>query len=185
MKPNRPLAARLLVPAALTAAIVGGTTACDSDTSSEGTSTSVRTLTPEQPASPSVASPSASATPQTQESLEASVSAELERVRAEATELLEGADGRGNAVQDVSVTGQPVSASETFRSALVRVTNSTDQEAFYAVRVEFVDANGDVLDSAVVGFEDAPPGRTVSKQATSRKAAGVKTFPRVAQAERG
>lgn len=185
MKPNRPLAARLLVPAALTAAIVGGTAACDNDTSSEGTSTSVRTLTPEPPASPSVASPSASATPQTQESLEASVSAELERVRAEATEILEGADGRGNAVQDVSVTGQPVTASETFRSALVRVTNSTDQEAFYAVRVEFVDANGKVLDSVVVGFEDAPPGRTVSKQAASRKAAGVKTFPRIAQAERG
>ncbi|MGW8884186.1 hypothetical protein [Streptomyces sp. NPDC055749] len=181
MKPNRPRAARLLIPAALTAAIVAGTAACDSDTTSEGTSSSVRTLTPE----PSESHADDSATPHTQESLAASVSADLERVRAEATEVLEGAEGRGNAVKDVSVTGRPMTESEDFRSALVRVTNSTEEAAFYAVRVEFVDAEGKVLDSVVLGFEDAPPGRTVSKQANSRKAAGVTTFPRIAQAERG
>ncbi|MFC9246132.1 hypothetical protein ACFT7S_19635 [Streptomyces sp. NPDC057136] len=180
MKPNRTRATRLLIPAVLTGVIVAGTAACDSDTTSEGTSSNVRTLTPE----PS-ASPSASATPRTQRSHEASVSADLERVKAEATKVLEGADGRGNAVKDVSVTGRPVTEGEDFRSALVRVTNSTEKKAFYAVRVEFVDADGEVLDSVVLGFEDAPPGRTVNKQANSRKAAGVTTFPRIAQAERG
>lgn len=186
MKPNRSRATRLLMPAALAAALVAGTAACDSDTTSEGTSNSVRTLTPEAAASsPSAEAASASPSPRTQRSNEASVSVELERVRAEAAEVLEGAEGKGNAVKDVSVTGRPVTEGEDFRSALVRVTNSTQDEAFYAVRVEFVDAEGKVLDSVVLGFEDAPPGRTVSKQASSRKAAGVTTFPRIAQAERG
>ncbi|MFD3652038.1 hypothetical protein [Streptomyces sp. NPDC058620] len=180
MKPNRPRVTRLLFPAVLAAVLGAGTAACDSDTTSEGTSSNVRTLSPEP-----AASPLASESPRTQRSKEASVSADLERVRAEATKVLEGADGRGNAVKDVSVTGRPVTEGEDFRSALVRVTNSTGQEAFYAVRVEFVDADGEVLDSVVLGFEDAPPGRTVSKQANSSKAAGVTTFPRIAQAERG
>lgn len=83
------------------------------------------------------------------------------------------------------MSGLPVVTSEQFRSALVRVTNPTDKAAFYAVKVEFVDASGKVLDSVVVGFADAPPGRTVSQHANSSKAAGVKTFPRIAQAERG
>lgn len=186
MKPNRSRATRLLVPAALFAVIAAGTAACDSDTTSEGTSNSVQTLTPAPAASsPSVSSPTASVSPRTQRSKEASVSADIARVRAEAAKVLAGADGRGNAVKDVSVTGRPVTEGEDFRSALVRVTNPTEEEAFYAVRVEFVDADDKVLDSVVLGFEDVAPGSTVSMQANSRKAAGVTTFPRIAQAERG
>lgn len=82
------------------------------------------------------------------------------------------------------MSGLPIATGEQFRSALVRVTNPTTKAAFYAVRVEFVDASGKVLDSVVLGFPDAPPGRTVSEHANSRKAAGVKTFPRITQAER-
>ncbi|MFD4278249.1 hypothetical protein R2B67_35005 [Streptomyces cyaneofuscatus] len=187
--------ARVLVPAVAAALLAATTAACDSDTTSEGTSSSVRTLTPdhsEHEESPSEEqspgtqqSPDAQQSPRTQQSFAASVSAETERVRQEAVKRLDGVEGRGNAVADVSVSGLPVAAAEEVRSARVRVTNPTDEPAFYAVKVEFVDAEDKVLDTVVVGVEDAPPGRTVDAQANSRKAAGVKTFPRVAQAERG
>ncbi|MFH8377920.1 hypothetical protein [Streptomyces cyaneofuscatus] len=181
--------ARVLVPAVAAALLAATTAACGSDTTSEGTSDSVRTLTPdhsEHEESPSPEqSPGTQQSPRTQQSFAASVSAETERVRQEAVKRLEGVEGRGNAVADVSVSGLPVAASEEVRSARVRVTNPTDEPAFYAVKVEFVDAEDKVLDTVFVGVEDAPPGRTVDAQANSRKAAGVKTFPRVAQAERG
>lgn len=187
--------ARVLVPAVAVALLAATTAACDSDTTSEGTSSSVRTLTPDhseheespsQEQSPGTQqSPDAQQSPRTQQSFAASVSAETERLRQEAAKRLEGVEGRGDAVVDVSVSGLPVAASEEVRSARVRVTNPTDEPAFYAVKVEFVDAEDKVLDTVVVGVEDAPPGRTVDAQANSRKAAGVKTFPRVAQAERG
>ncbi|MFD8620599.1 hypothetical protein [Streptomyces sp. NPDC059513] len=194
MKANpSPRRARGLVPAVAAALLAATTAACGSDTTSEGTSRSVRTLTPEHsehaesPSAPSepTGSPSQERSPRTQQSFAASVSAETERVRQEAAKRLEGAEGRGDAVADVSVSGLPVAASEEVRSARVRITNPTDAPAFYAVKVEFVDAQDKVLDTVVVGEEDAPPGRTVDVQANSRKAAGVKTFPRVAQAERG
>ncbi|WP_436842276.1 hypothetical protein [Streptomyces cyaneofuscatus] len=181
--------ARVLVPAVAAALLAATTAACGSDTTSEGTSDSVRTLTPdhsEHEESPSPEqSPGTQQSPRTQQSFAASVSAETERVRQEAVKRLGGVEGRGNAVADVSVSGLPVAASEEVRSARVRVTNPTDEPAFYAVKVEFVDAEDKVLDTVFVGVEDAPPGRTVDAQANSRKAAGVKTFPRVAQAERG
>lgn len=173
-------AARALAPVAVAALLVTSTAACGSDTSGEGTDQGVHTLTPEPEESPSEA-PS----PRTQESFAASVSAESERVRQEATKRLEEVEGRGNAVGDVSVNGLPLTAAEEVRSALVRVTNPTDEATFFAVKVEFVDAGDKVLDTVVVGVEDAPPDRTVTARANSRKAAGVKTFPRVAQAERG
>lgn len=174
-------AARSLTPALLAALIVAGTAACDSDDSaSQGTARSIRTVSPE-PAGTATATES----PRTQDDFAASVSADVERNRQKAVAMLKGVAGKGNAVADVSVNGLPVAASEEFRSALVRVTNRTDEAAFYAVRVEFVDASGKVLDSVVLGFADAPPDRTVSQHANSRKAAGVKSFPRVAQAERG
>lgn len=186
--------ARLLVPAAAAALLAASAAACDSDTSGEGTSRSVRTLTPEHsehaestesPHAEPEGSPSEGESPRTQRSFAASVSAETERLRQEAAAKLGGVRGRGNAVADVSVNGLPVAASEEVRSALVRITNPTDAPASYAVKVEFVDAEDKVLDTVFVGVEDAPPDRTVTAQANSRKAAGVKTFPRVAQAERG
>lgn len=173
-------AVRTLTPAVLAGVIIAGTAACGgSGTTSPGTARSTRTVSPE----PAVTR-SASPTGRTQQEFAASVSAAAERNRQQAVKQLEGVQGRGNAVKDVSVTGQPVSKSEEFRIALVRVTNHTDKAAFYAVKVEFVDASGKVLDSVVLGLPDVPPGRTVSQLANSRKAAGVKTFPRTAQAER-
>lgn len=177
---------RGLTPAVLAAVIVAGTAACDSDDSStQGTARSTRTVSAEPATSPTAAEPTAAESPRTQEDFAASVSADVERDRQKAVTALKGVEGKGNAIEDVSVNGLPVAASEQFRSALVRVTNPSDRAAFYAVRVEFVDASGKVLDSVVLGFPDAPPNRTVSQHANSRKAAGVKSFPRIAQAERG
>lgn len=174
-------AARSLTPAVLAAVLVAGAAACgSSDTSSPGTARSTRTLS----AAPS-ASPSPTPSERSQADFAASVSAEAERSRQKAEATLKGVEGKGDAIDDVSVSGLPVEPSERFRSALVRVTNRTDKKAFYAVRVEFVDASGKVLDSVVLGFSDTPPNRTVSEHANSRKAAGVKTFPRIAQAQRG
>lgn len=183
MKANLPArrarATRVLAPVAVAALLLASTAACGSDTTGEGTDQGVHTLTPEPEESPAE-----SASPRTQESFAASVSAESERVRQEAAKRLDEVEGRGNAVADVSVNGLPLTASEEVRSALVRVTNPADEAAFYAVKVEFLDAEDKVLDTVVVGVQDAPPDRTVEVQANSRKAAGVKTFPRVAQAER-
>ncbi|MFD7721088.1 hypothetical protein [Streptomyces sp. NPDC059814] len=174
-------ASRSLTLAVLAAVTVAGTAACDSsDTSSQGTASSTRTVSAEPDASPK-----ASESGRTQQEFAASVSAEAERNRQKAVATLKGVKGKGNAVEDVSVSGLAVEPSEQFRSALVRVTNPTGKAAFYAVKVEFVDSSEKVLDSVVLGFADAPPGRTVSQHANSRKAAGVKTFPRIAQAERG
>ncbi|WNI26470.1 hypothetical protein [Streptomyces sp. ITFR-16] len=174
-------AARSLTPAVLAAVIVAGAAACDSsDTSSPGTARSTRTVSAEP-----AATPSATRSPRTQQDFAASVSADAERNRQKAVATLKGVDGKGNAIEDVSVNGLPVAPSEQFRSALVRVTNRGDKAAFFAVRVEFVDASGKVLDSVVLGFADAPPNRPVSQHANSRKAAGVKSFPRIAQAQRG
>ncbi|MFF2960043.1 hypothetical protein ACFVT1_14340 [Streptomyces sp. NPDC057963] len=188
MKPTSPSrhafggrAARNPALAVLAAVIVAGTAACGgSGTTSPGTARSTRTVSPE-PAMTRSPSP----TPRTQQEFAASAAAAAERDRQRAVKQLEGVQGRGNAVKDVSVTGLAVAKSEQFRSALVRVTNRTDKSAFYAVKVEFADSAGKVLDSVVLGFADVPPGRTVSQHANSRKAAGVKTFPRIAQAERG
>ncbi|MCG7527885.1 hypothetical protein MHW47_26040 [Streptomyces sp. OfavH-34-F] len=172
---------RGLTPVALTALLAAGAAACgDSDTSSPGTARSTRTLSAEAEASPS-ASPSG----RSQEEFAASVSAEAERNRQKAEATLKGVKGKGDAAGDVSVSGVAVRAGEQFRSALVRVTNKGGEAAFFAVRVEFVDASDKVLDSVVLGFSDVPPGQTVSEHANSRKAAGVKSFPRVAQAQRG
>ncbi|MFD4760965.1 hypothetical protein ACFWOJ_19360 [Streptomyces sp. NPDC058439] len=165
----------------LAAVIVAGTAACGgSGTTSPGTARGTRTVSPEP-----ALTRSASATPRTQQEFAASAAAAAERDRQKAVKQLEGVRGQGNAVKDVSVTGLPVEKSEKFRSALVRVSNRTDKAAFYAVKVEFADSSGKVLDSVVLGFADVQPGRTVSQHANSSKAAGVKTFPRIAQAERG
>ncbi|MFF1501412.1 hypothetical protein ACFVZR_16330 [Streptomyces sp. NPDC058316] len=173
-------AARSLALAAMAAVIISGTAACGgSGTTSPGTARSTRTMSPEP--SPT---PSGSASQRSQQEFAASVSAAAERNRQKAVKQLEGVRGTGNAVGDVSVTGLAVEKSEQFRSALVRVTNRTDKAAFYAVKVEFVDASGKVLDTVVLGLADVPPGGTVSEHANSRKAAGVKTIPRIAQAER-
>ncbi|RPK68787.1 hypothetical protein EES43_01090 [Streptomyces sp. ADI96-02] len=172
--------ARALGPAVAAALLVASTAACDSGSGGEGADAGVRTLTP-APAE----SPPASPGPRTGRSFAASASAESERLRRIAVERLEGVRGEGNAVEDVSVTGLPAGPSAEVRSALVRVTNDTEEPAFYAVKVEFVDARDQVLDTVVVGVENVPPDDTVSVQANSREAAGVTTFPRVAQAERG
>lgn len=112
------------------------------------------------------------------------MSAEAARVQKKAEGVLDGVDGQGNAAADVSVTGLWNEDAPDLRGALVKVRNSSDGEAFVAVRIEFTEKSGKVRDSLVLGFEDVPAGRTVTRRAISEEAAGAKTFPRVAQAQR-
>ncbi|RAJ56782.1 hypothetical protein K388_04459 [Streptomyces sp. KhCrAH-43] len=179
-RPLRGRVSRGLAPTALVAVLVAGAAACGgSDTPSAGTARSARTVSAEP-----TASPSPTRSERTQDEFAASVSADVERNRQKAVSTLKGVDGKGDAVDDVSVSSVAIQPGEQFRSALVWVTNGGDKPAFFAVRVEFVDASGKVLDSVVLGFPDAPTDRTVSQHANSRKAAGVKTVPRIAQAQR-
>lgn len=98
MNPTSPLryalggrAARNLAPAVLAGVIIAGTAACgDSDTSSQGTARSIRTVSPEPAMTPS-ASPSS----RTQQEFAASVSAATERNRQQAVKLLAGCPGGG------------------------------------------------------------------------------------------
>ncbi|MEU0157348.1 hypothetical protein ABZ154_00470 [Streptomyces sp. NPDC006261] len=99
----------------------------DSDTTSEGTSSSVRTLTPDH--ADHEASPSPPSEPEGSPSPEQSLrtrktfaAAETERVRREAAKRLAGVEGRCDEVADVSVSGLPATASEEVRSARVRIT---------------------------------------------------------------
>lgn len=112
------------------------------------------------------------------------MSAEAARVQKKAEGVLDGVDGKGNAVAGVSVTGLSNEDAPDLRGTLVKVRNSSDEEAFVAVRIEFTEKSGKVSDSLVLGFEDVPAGRTVTRRAVSDTAAGAKTFPRAARAQR-
>jgi hypothetical protein len=164
---------RRVAPAFLVALLVAGpATACG-----EGA--------PEHPPAESASpSPTTSVSPRGPEEFEASVSADEARIRASASAALRDVSGQGNAMADVSQSGVPTSRTKGKRVALVKITNSTQEKAFYAVQVDFVDASGKVVDSVTVGVENVEPGQKVERYAISEKASGAKTFPKIAKAER-
>ncbi|WP_217514768.1 hypothetical protein [Streptomyces lunaelactis] len=168
-----------VVAPALAALLAVGLTACGGDDDSSGPATPSRTG--------SAASPpreTASSSPRSKEDFEASVSAEAARIRASASAALADAPGQGNAMADVSQGGVPTSRTDGKRAALVRVTNSTDEKAFYSVQVDFADADGKTLDSVVLGFADVAPGARAERYAISSKAVGEKSVPRIVKAQR-
>ncbi|WP_371502152.1 hypothetical protein OG871_34235 [Kitasatospora sp. NBC_00374] len=117
-------------------------------------------------------------------SFEASVSAELSRSRAAAEAALQSATGQGNAISDVTITGVPRATSGNLNAATVTIVNSSGGTASYAVRVEFLDTSGAVVDSTVVGTENLAAGATATPIAFSRKSPDAALVPRVAQAQR-
>lgn len=114
---------------------------------------------------------------------EESVSAEMERVRESAEAFLEKADGRGNAMRDVSIRGIPTRHTGGFRAGLVTVKNSTDKTAFYSIKVEFI-RDDRTLDTVILGIEDVKPGEKVQRHAMSRKAYAEKGRPTITKAQR-
>ncbi len=78
----------------------------------------------------------------------------------------------------------PTANSGGRRAAVVTITNSTNATASYAVRVDFVDASGTVVDTTVVGAQDLQPGAKASPVAFGGRDEGLAATPRVAKAQR-
>ncbi|WP_420036443.1 FxLYD domain-containing protein [Streptomyces sp. cg28] len=177
--------------------------ACGDDGDSGGASTSPRATAPNssnfsgEPPS-ALASSAASKKAEVKESasraaasasqrahdFEASVSAEVERNRQEFTRELDKADGKGNAMDSVSMTGKPLAETDNVRALVVTITNKTDQKASYAVRVDFSDADGKVVESTVVGAKDLAAGDKAQPLAISTKPPEPHLTAKVAQAQR-
>ncbi|OEJ24555.1 hypothetical protein AR457_08450 [Streptomyces agglomeratus] len=132
-------------------------------------------------ASASAAASSASAAAS---SFEASVSAETARANQAAAAQLKKVSGGGNAKADVSLTGKPRAQTGGLLAVVVTITNRTDQEASYAIQVDFTDPSGKVVESRFVGAEDLAPGAKAQPLAISRKPADPVLTPRVAKAQR-
>lgn len=115
---------------------------------------------------------------------EASVSADTERARAEAKKQLGKVHGRGNATNDVSMTGVPLSRTNNVRALLVTMTNRTDKTASFAVQVDFSDSDGKVVETVVLGAQNVKPGQKAERYAISRKPPEPHLTARLAKAQR-
>lgn len=114
----------------------------------------------------------------------ASVSAESERTRQEFDQQLAKAEGQGNAIRDVSLTGKPLAETNGVRALTVNITNRTAATASYAVQVDFSDSAGKVVETRVVGAQNLKPGETAHPLAISRKPAEPHLTAKVAKAQR-
>ncbi|MET7619219.1 hypothetical protein [Streptomyces sp. NPDC005408] len=132
-------------------------------------------------ASASAAASSASAAAS---AFEASVSAEVARANQEAAAELKKVTGKGNATSDVTLVGKPRSETGGLLAVVVRITNRTDQQAAYAVQVDFTDSTGKVVESRVVGASDLAPGKGAQPLAISRKPPDLKLTATIAKAQR-
>ncbi|WNO76043.1 MULTISPECIES: hypothetical protein [unclassified Streptomyces] len=130
------------------------------------------------------ASAAASSASAAASALESSISAEVGRANQEAAEELKDVKGGGNARADVTLRGKPVAETGGLRAVIVNITNSTDEEASYAVQVDFRDSSGKVVESRVVGAQDLAPGKSAQPLAISRKPADLNLTPTVAKAQR-
>ncbi|MFI7385515.1 hypothetical protein [Streptomyces sp. NPDC049813] len=115
---------------------------------------------------------------------EASVAADVERNRQEFTKQLAAADGRGNAVKDVSLTGKPLAETDNVRALVVTITNKTDATASFAVQVDFSDSDGKVVESKVVGAKDLKAGDKAQPLAISSKPPQPHLTAEIAKAQR-
>lgn len=117
-------------------------------------------------------------------SFAASVSAQVEADRAEFTSTLAAVSGSGNAVSDVTLTGVPRAQIGGLNAVVVTITNSTTGTANYAVKVEFVDSSGQVVDSSIVGAKNLAAGGHAQPVAFTRQSPDAALVARVAQAQR-
>lgn len=114
----------------------------------------------------------------------ASVEAQFAGDAAAANAALAKASGQGNAVNDVELTGLPTDQTGGLHAVVVTITNHSDAQASFAVKVEFADSAGKVVDSTVVNAKDVGAGEKATPIAFTTKDAGKPLFPRVAQAQR-
>ncbi|MEV5608885.1 FxLYD domain-containing protein [Streptomyces sp. NPDC052225] len=130
------------------------------------------------------ASAAAESASQRAHDFEASVSADVERNRQEFTKELDKADGQGNAMRDVSLTGKPLAETNNVRALVVNITNRTDATASYAVQVDFSDSDGKVVESTVVGAKDLKPGEKAQPLAISTNPPEPHLTAKIAKAQR-
>lgn len=133
----------------------------------------------QQTASAAVSSAKAAAS-----GFEASVEAGASSAAASARAALESVQGQGNATGDVQLTGVPKAQTGGLHAVVVNITNSTGKQASYAVKVEFADSDGKVVDSTIVGARDVGAGKRAQPIAFSTKDSDKTVFPRVAKAQR-
>ncbi|MFD8708652.1 hypothetical protein ACFV1W_39760 [Kitasatospora sp. NPDC059648] len=117
-------------------------------------------------------------------SFEASVSAQIAAGRSESEAVLEKTQGAGNAMSDVTITGLPKAQAADFNAALVTVLNSTRAKASYAIKVEFSDQSGKVVDTTFLNVKDLAAGATATPTAFSPLDRDQALVPRVVQAQR-
>ncbi|NEB77225.1 hypothetical protein G3I40_18665 [Streptomyces sp. SID14478] len=115
---------------------------------------------------------------------EASVAADVERNRQEFQKHLDGVDGQGNAMSDVSLTGKPLAETDNVRALVVNITNKTDDTASFAVQVDFSDSDGKVVESKVVGAKDLKAGGRAQPLAISSKPPQPHLTAKIAKAQR-
>ncbi|MHA6761105.1 hypothetical protein [Streptacidiphilus sp. PAMC 29251] len=130
-------------------------------------------------ASAAAASASAAAS-----AFEASVSAESGRATAAAKAELAKVSGQGNAVAEVGLTGLNRSRTGGLNAVVVNITNRSGATASYAVKINFEDSTGKVVDSTVVGTENLAAGQKAQPVGFSTKPSEQALIPRVAQAQR-
>ncbi|MDH6117811.1 hypothetical protein ABH930_005333 [Kitasatospora sp. GAS204A] len=114
----------------------------------------------------------------------ASVSAAAAGAQASASAALATTAGSGNAIGDITLTGVPTSTTGGLTAVVVNITNSGSSAASYAVRIDFTDASGTLVDSDVVGAQNLGPGQRAAPVAVSTKSAGAALNPKVATAQR-
>ena len=132
----------------------------------------------------SAASEAASSAGAAASSFAASVEAQATADEAAAKAALAKVSGKGNAVQDVQLTGLPKKQTGGLHAVVVTITNHSSSTASFAVKVEFTDSDGKVVDSTVVGAKDVAAGKKATPIAFSIKDLDKPLFPRVAQAQR-
>lgn len=114
----------------------------------------------------------------------ASIGAEAERSRKQAEDALKGVQGRGNALDEVAMTGKPRADTNNLLTVVVTITNKTDEEASYAAQVDFLDPSGKVVETQFVGAEDLAPGERAQPLVISRQPAEPVLTPRLTKAQR-
>jgi hypothetical protein len=112
------------------------------------------------------------------------VSAATGKAKAAATAELAKVSGPGNATADVTLTGVNRNLTGGLHAVVVNITNRSGATASYAVRVDFDDTAGHVVDSSVVGAEDLAAGQRAQPVAFSTEPAAMVLIPRLAQAQR-
>ncbi|MEZ0023907.1 cytoskeletal protein RodZ [Kitasatospora sp. MAP12-22] len=118
-------------------------------------------------------------------SFEASVSASAAQASAAASAALAPLGGTpGNATGDITLTGVPLATTGGLTAVVVTITNSTSKTASYAVRIDFTNAAGESVDSAVVGAQNVAPGKTAMPVASSSVSSNIAVLPVVVQALR-